>query len=91
MLPKPIKSTCLSTVSELTKEKYWLCRGLASKADISKLQGRIQGFQWGMHNQRYTCYMHTQEKLNISACVNGILYINGAREMGMHERIASVT
>ena len=30
-------------------------------------------------------------KINISACVNGILYINGAREMGMHERIASVT
>ena len=33
----------------------------------------------------------TQEKIIISACVNGIPYINGAREMGMHERIASVT
>ena len=33
----------------------------------------------------------TQEKINISACVNGIPYINGAREMGVHERIASVT
>ena len=29
--------------------------------------------------------------MNISACVNGIPYINGAREMGVHERIASVT
>ena len=32
-----------------------------------------------------------QEKINISVCVNGIPYINGARKMGMHERIASVT
>ena len=32
-----------------------------------------------------------QEKINISACVNGIPYINGAREMGVHEWIASVT
>ena len=40
----------------------------------------------------YTCaYTHTQENINISVCVNGIPYINGAREMGMHERIASVT
>ena len=39
--------------------------------------------------------IHTQEKINIyiyiSACVNGIPYIKGAREMGVHERIASVT
>ena len=33
----------------------------------------------------------TQEKINIFACVNGIPYINGAREMGVYERIASVT
>ena len=33
----------------------------------------------------------SQEKINISACVNGIPYINGAREMGVYERIASVT
>ena len=33
----------------------------------------------------------SQEKINISACVNGIPYINSAREMGVHERIASVT
>ena len=32
----------------------------------------------------------SQEKINISACVNVIPYINGAREMGVHERIASV-
>ena len=32
----------------------------------------------------------SQEKINISACVNGIPYINGAREMGVHEWIASV-
>ena len=32
----------------------------------------------------------TQEKINISACVNGIPYINGAREIGVHKRIASV-
>ena len=36
-------------------------------------------------------HMHTQGKTNISACVNGIPYINGAREMGVYERIASVT
>ena len=36
-------------------------------------------------------HMPTQEKINISACVNSIPYINGAREMGVHERIASVT
>ena len=33
----------------------------------------------------------TQEKINISVCVNGIPYINGAQEMGVHEQIASVT
>ena len=36
-------------------------------------------------------YIVSQEKINISACVNGIPYINGSREMGVHERIASVT
>ena len=29
-------------------------------------------------------------KINISECVNGILYINSAREMDVHEWIASV-
>ena len=38
-----------------------------------------------------TLLYNTQEKINISACVNGIPYINGAREMGVYERIASVT
>ena len=33
----------------------------------------------------------SQENINISACVNGIPYINGAQEMGVYERIASVT
>ena len=32
-----LKLLCLSTMFKLTKEKYWLCSGLASKADISKL------------------------------------------------------
>ena len=32
-----------------------------------------------------------QEKINISASMNDIPYINGAREMGVRERIASVT
>ena len=36
-------------------------------------------------------HIFTQEKTNISACVNGIPYINGAREMGVYERIAFVT
>ena len=39
----------------------------------------------------YQSQFVTQEKINISACVNGIPYINDAREMGVHERIASVT
>ena len=41
-----------------------------------------------------TFVLHWSEptgKINISACVNGIPYINGAREMGVHEWIASVT
>ena len=40
---------------------------------------------------RVASLLLAQEKINISACVNGIPYINGAREMGVHERIASVT
>ena len=36
-------------------------------------------------------HLSTQGKINISACVNGIPYIKGAQEMGVHERIASVT
>ena len=35
-------------------------------------------------------YNMMQEKINISACVNGFSYINGAREMGIHEWIAYV-
>ena len=46
----------------------------------------------------FYCYICTcvsavaisQEKTNISACVNCIPYINGAWELGVHERIASV-
>ena len=30
-------------------------------------------------------------KINLSTCVNGIPYINGAQEMAVHERIAFVT
>ena len=46
------------------------------------------------YNNKY-CVIHllgvTQEKINISACVNDIPYINSAQEMGVHEWIASVT
>ena len=44
-----------------------------------------------MHAYTVHITANTQEKIIISACVNGIPYINGAREMGMYERIAFVT
>ena len=47
----------------------------------SSMDATLHFFQYGV----------PQEKINISACVNGIPYINGAREMGVYERIASVT
>ena len=46
------------------------------------------------HESFDLCYGHTiiaQEKINISVCVNCIPYINGAQEMGVHDRRASVT
>ena len=47
-------------------------------------------FEVESHLHQHLCYLAPQEKIIISACMNGIPYINGAREMGVHERIASV-
>ena len=42
------------------------------------------------HSKQYGDQASITEKIKISACVNGIPYINGTQEMDMHEQITFV-
>ena len=56
-------STLLSHRVELDKQCIEASKHTESKIveeDKSYTQGRIQGFQRGVHNQRYTCIHHTE-------------------------------
>ena len=87
----------VNTLHKLDKHYYGMFGFLLMNEKISAnlsnnfcIYERIRvALQWVKKNNHL--YSQSQEKTNISACVNGIPYINGAREMGVYERIASVT